>query len=148
VTVKLVGYLTDEIGGEEESSCGRFFWGLIPEISLRLLEEKKIRISSFWGQLWTRDLLVFGHNVRTPQLVSAVLPKYWYSPTTLNTATTVQTTPNVNLHENVQHCILLVKIDGRDSAVGIGTRYGLLARFRNSVGSSISAKVQTGHETK
>jgi hypothetical protein len=52
VTVKLVGYLTHEIGGEEESTCDRFIWGLIPGISVRLLEEKKkIKIPSFWGQL-------------------------------------------------------------------------------------------------
>ena len=111
-------------------------------------KKKKIRIFSLWGQLWTRDLLASGHNVRTLKLVSAVPPKYWYSLTTLNTVTTQQTIPNLNLHANVQECILLVKIDVRDSVIAIATRHGLLARVLNPVGSRISATVQTGHEAQ
>jgi len=41
VAVKLIGYLTDEVVGDEERSCGRFIWGLSPGISLRLLTERK-----------------------------------------------------------------------------------------------------------
>ena len=48
----------------------------------------------------------------------------------------------------MQQCILLVKIGGRDSVVGIATRYGLLARAVNTVGSRLSATVQTGHEAQ
>jgi len=40
VTVNPVDYLTDEIGGEEGRSWGRFVWGLIPGISLTLLKER------------------------------------------------------------------------------------------------------------
>jgi hypothetical protein len=35
-------------------------------------KNKKITISSLWGQLWTLDLLVLGQNA-----LSAVSPKYW-----------------------------------------------------------------------
>jgi hypothetical protein len=40
VTAKLIGYLKDEIGGDEESSCSVFNWGLIPGIFLGLLKER------------------------------------------------------------------------------------------------------------
>ena len=36
VAVKLVGYMTDKVGADEEKSCGRFIWGLSPGTSLTL----------------------------------------------------------------------------------------------------------------
>jgi hypothetical protein len=103
---------------------------------LMLLKERtKIRISSLWGHLWTRDLLIFGHNVRTLQLVSTVPPKYWYSPTALNTVTTHQTTPNLKLRKNVQRCIILVKIGARYGeslwAITSVSKPGGVETFRN-----------------
>ena len=61
VTVKPVDYLTDEIGSEEERNCGRFFWGLIPGISLRLLKEtKKLEYALSGGNFETETCLSLG----------------------------------------------------------------------------------------